>query len=192
MSLSDVEICSNALVKIGANPIGSFDEDSNEAEVAGRLYPTVRDALLSTHNWSFALSHAALVEAPQPPATDFTYAFTFPADYIKAVSAGYGPSSRGAGAVYRLVGNELHTDAPAVTLTYVARVAESDLPGYFRHALIARLAAEFCLPLTENSQRAETLAKIAGDALREAKLIDSQLDSPLRIEDFSLIRARLT
>jgi hypothetical protein len=55
---------------------------------------------------------------------------------------------------------------------------------------VARLAAEFCLPLTENSSRAERLARLAEDELRLARLVDSQQDTPPRVEDFSLIRAR--
>jgi hypothetical protein len=56
---------------------------------------------------------------------------------------------------------------------------------------VARLAAEFCLPLTENSTRTERLARIAEDELRLARLVDSQQHTPGRVEDFTLIEARL-
>jgi hypothetical protein len=56
--------------------------------------------------------------------------------------------------------------------------------------VIARLAAEFCLPLTENSSRAEALAKLAELEFRRARLIDNQQDSQLGFEDFTLIEAR--
>ena len=58
-------------------------------------------------------------------------------------------------------------------------------------ALVARLAAEFCLPLTENSTRAERLARLADDELRLARLVDSQQSTPAKVEDFTLIEARL-
>jgi hypothetical protein len=57
--------------------------------------------------------------------------------------------------------------------------------------LVARLAAEFCLPLTENSSRAERLSRLADAELKVAKLVDSQQDTPPRVEDFTLIQARL-
>jgi hypothetical protein len=56
---------------------------------------------------------------------------------------------------------------------------------------VARLAAEFCLPLTENSARAERLTQLADDELRLARLVDSQQGTPGKVEDFTLIEARL-
>jgi hypothetical protein len=58
-------------------------------------------------------------------------------------------------------------------------------------ALVARLAAEFCIPLTENSSRAEVLFRLAESELRLARLIDSQQDTPKAIEDFTLTGARV-
>lgn len=51
MALSDVALCSRALIKIGAAPITSFDDENAEGEIAGALYPQVRDALLSAYAW---------------------------------------------------------------------------------------------------------------------------------------------
>jgi hypothetical protein len=64
------------------------------------------------------------------------------------------------------------------------------LQHFFVSALVARLAAEFCLPLTENSSRAERLSRLAEDELRLARLVDSQQHTPGRVEDFSLVKVR--
>ena len=53
------------------------------------------------------------------------------------------------------------------------------------------MAAEFCLPLTENTSRTEFLTKQANELFVRAKLIDAQQDIPSGITDFSLIGARL-
>jgi len=45
--------------------------------------------------------------------------------------------------------------------------------------------------LTENASRSELLLKLADTELKLAKLIDSQQDTPQRVEDFRLIEARL-
>ena len=58
-------------------------------------------------------------------------------------------------------------------------------------ALVTRLAAEFCLPLTENTSRADRFTRLADDELRLARLVDSQQDTPPKVEDFTLIEARL-
>ena len=69
------------------------------------------------------------------------------------LSAG-GPGS-GRGLSYRLLEDRLHTDAPQVTLTYIFRPHESAFPAFFASALVARLSAEFCIPLTESTARAQ-------------------------------------
>lgn len=188
MALSSIELCSSALVKLGAESISSFDDGSAEARVASRLYPLLRDALLSTHPWSFATRQSELARLAEVPTTTFEYAYQLPNDFLKALSAGNG--GRGRGLVYQLVNRQLHTDAEPVVLTYVFRPSEGDFPAYFNAALVTRLAAEFCLPLTENSSRAERLSRLAEAELKVAKLVDSQQDTPPRVEDFTLIRAR--
>jgi len=189
MALSALALCSRALIKIGAAPITSFDEGTVEAEVAANLYPSTRDALLSAYPWSFATAQAALPRLATDPVADFAYAFQLPADFLRALSAGLGPS-RGRGLAYRIHEMRLHTDADAVTLTYVFRPAESEFPPFFDAALISRLAAEFCVPLTESTARAEMLYRQAEQELRSARLIDSQQDTPPAVGDFSLIEAR--
>jgi hypothetical protein len=188
MALSSIELCSSALIKLGADGIGSFEDASAEARVAARLYPIARDALLCAHPWSFATAHSKLARLAVEPITDFAYAYQLPIDFLKALSAG--DEVRGRGLVYQIVNRQLHSSAEAVVLRYLSRPSEGDFPAFFVSALVARLAAEFCLPLTENSSRTERLARLADDELRLARLVDSQQDTPSKVEDFSLVKVR--
>lgn len=188
MALSSIELCSSALIKLGADGISSFEDGSAEARVASRLYPIARDALLCAHPWSFATAQSKLARLAIEPTTDFAHAYQLPIDFLRALSAG--DEVRGRGMAYQIVGRQLHSDAEEVVLRYLFRPSEGDFPAFFVAALVARLAAEFCLPLTENSSRAERLTRLAEDELRLARLVDSQQDTPARVEDFSLVRAR--
>lgn len=188
MALSAIALCSRALLMIGAASISSFDEGTAEAEVAANLYPSLRDALLSSHPWNFATRTAWLARLAAPPQADFAEAFALPDDCLRALSAGIGPSSRGV--VYRVVGRALHCDSDEVLLRYLARVGEDTFPAFFDQALIARLAAEFCLPLTESTSRAEFLVRLAGEEMRRARLVDAQEHTAEAIADFPLIDAR--
>lgn len=188
MALTAIGLCARALVRIGATPITAFEEGTAEAEVAGALYATARDGLLSANAWSFATAQATLPRLDAVPVADYAHAFQLPAGFLRALAAGTG--SRGRGVEYRIAGRTLHSDADPLVLTYVYRPDEPDFPAFFDQALIARLAAEFCVPLTENSSRAETLAKLAETEFRRARLIDVQQDSQPRFEDFTLIEAR--
>lgn len=188
MTLSPVELCSRALLKIGASKIESLDEGSTEAHIAAHLYPITRDALLAAHPWNFAIAQADLLGSPNPPLADFSNAFELPADCIRVLSAGVG--SRGSGLVYKICGRQLLTNSAAVTLTYVQRAAEETFPPFFAMALIAQLAAEFCIPLTDSTTRWEGLRRAAEAEFRRAKMIDSQEDTPGRLTDFTLIAER--
>jgi hypothetical protein len=188
MALTAIALCSRALLKIGATGIASFEEGTAEAEVAANLYPSLRDALLSSHPWNFATAQSRLPRLAAVPLADFAHAFQLPPGFLRALSAGHGGSGRGLR--YRIHERRLHCDADTVTLTYVFRPDEEAFPAFFDQALIMRLAAEFCLPLTESTSRAELLHKLAEDEIRRARLIDAQEDSPAAIEDFSLIEVR--
>ena len=188
MALTDIGICSKALLKIGANMISSFDEGTAESEVANNLYPQIRDALLSSHPWSFAIAQKSLPRLLASPLADFEFAYELPSDFIRVISAGIG--SRSKGLQYKIIENRLHTNQPEVILTYIFRPDEKSYPPFFYQCLIARLAAEFCLPLVESTSRTEFLTKVFEDEFRKAKLIDSSQETPDSIDDFTLIGVR--
>lgn len=188
MALSALALCSRALLKIGAQPIASLEEGTAEAEVAANLYPGLRDALISAHPWSFATGQAVLPRLSGVPVADYAYAYQLPAGFLRALSAGSG--GRGRGVPYRLHEDRLHCDADQVVLTYIFRPEESEFPPFFASALVARLAAEFCIPLTESSTRAEMLYRLADSELRAARQADSQQATTRAIEGFPLIAAR--
>ncbi len=188
MPLSALALCSRALLKIGAQPVASLEEGTAEAEVAANLYPGLRDALISVHPWSFATGQATLPRLAGVPYADYAYAYQLPAGFLRALSAG--TSGRSRGIPYRIHEDRLHTDAEAVALTYIFRPDESEFPPFFASALVARLAAEFCIPLTENASRAELLFKLAESELRAARQADSQQKTTRGLEDFPLIAVR--
>ena len=188
MALGAIALCSRALLKIGARPIASFDEETDEAEAAANLYGSTRDALISSHPWRFATAQASLPRLDAAPVADHGFAFQLPVDFLRALSAGIGGSGRGT--AYRIAERRLHANAEAVVLTYLFRPPEAAVPPFVDQALIARLAAELCIPITENTSRAEMLHRMAEEELRRARLIDSQQDTPRAIEDFPLVDVR--
>ena len=188
MALNDVALASRALIRIGAAPITSFTDGSVEAEIANALFEPVTNALLSSYAWSFATGQDSLTQLETAPIADYSFAFQLPNDFLRALSAGTG--TRGRGLKYRINKNELHTNASAVTLTYVFRPAEEDFPPYFDQAVIARLAAEFTIPVTESTTRAEAMFRLAEQEFERARQIDAQQDTPGRIEDFTLTDVR--
>jgi hypothetical protein len=188
MALTALELCSRALLRLGAQAIASLEEGTAEAEIAAGLYEGTRDALLSAHPWSFATAQSTLPRLQAVPSADFRCAFQLPAGFLRALSAG-GPGV-GRGLAYRILEDRLHADAEQVTLTYLFRPDESAFPAFFAAALVARLSAEFCIPLTENTSRAQLLAAQAEAEGRAARRADSQQATTRALSSFPLIAAR--
>ncbi len=184
--LSDLDLTNAALVKLGALPIRGFDDADASAAVAATLYPVVAEATLTAHPWSFTLKRAKLTALDAEPLVDFGVRFALPTDFLRALYV----DERGASPRYALVGGELHTDARDVVLTYQFRPDEAVFPPFFRAALIAKLAAELCLPVTENTARAEALDALAERELERAWAIDRSQETPPLVSDDSLVRVR--
>lgn len=188
MALTDIQLTNTALLKLGAYKITSFVDGSTEADVAGALYAPVRDAMLSSYPWSFATVQVVLNTPTTAPVADYAYAFTLPTGCARVLSVGTGGD--GSGVSYRITGTTIETDANSIALTYIHKPAETTYPPYFDLALIARLAAEMCIPLTENTSRGETLYKLAEAEFIRAKSIDAQQDTPARLTRYSLVDVR--
>ena len=188
MPLTDVELCSAALVKIGAAVITSFEDESAEADIAKRLYEPTLQGLITSHPWHFTLAQSELAALDEAPQAGFSRVFELPQDALRTISAG--ADSRATGSIYHVAGSRLFADASRIFLSYQRRPATAEFPPFFVQALITRLAAEFCLPLTEGTSRSEVLYRLAAAELRVAKLADSQQATPRAVDDFTLIMAR--
>lgn len=188
MKTNAISLCSCALLKIGASSITSFNDGTVESEIASALYPHIRDSLISSYPWSFATTHTILPRLEETPKADFSYAFLLPIDFLRVISIGQ--NNKGDGLEYRIFGNKLFADIDCVTLTYIFRPNEADMPAYFTSLLTSYLAKEFCLPITESTSRAEFLTKEAEEMYQRAKLTDSQQNPPQVISDCPLIEVR--
>lgn len=188
MSYTDISICSNALMKLGAEGMVSFDDGTSEAEVASNLYPLVKDSLVSSYPWSFATLHKRLPKLAKKPIADYANCFLLPNDCLRIISAGVG--SRGKGVEYKILENMLYTNAEEIIITYIFKPKEETFPAFFIDALTTKLAAEFAIALTEDINKSSFFAKRAEEEIRNARLIDSQQKTPEAFQDFTLVEAR--
>ena len=189
MAASDLALVNAALAKLGASPIASLSGGDAVSSLCAALYAPVRDGLLSAYPWSFAVRQAALT-TPETvsPVADYPYAFDVPDDHLRTLSVG--ADGAGEGVSFRQIGGQIQTGLSSIILTYVARVSETSFPPLFDLALIARLAAELCVPITENASRAEGLYRLCELEFSRARSSDAQQDTPARIRRFSLIDVR--
>ena len=148
---SPVEVCNQALVDLGGKTIASFTEDSTEAKLCRLRYATLRDAVTMEAEWT----HSTFREGPltplaTPPVFEFTYAFQKPTDTLSVLFV-----SRDADGYlevdYAVEGEHILSDFSSPYLKYQKRVIDpAKWPPLFTEAVIARLSAEFAIPLTKS------------------------------------------
>lgn len=187
--LSGAQLCAAALVKLGEKPIDGFEEGGPVADICKVLYPPIRDALYSVQPWSFLTERSRPNRLPDKTPEGYLYAYRLPNGLLRVVSMGNGNVD--VRASYKIAAaGEVWTDAEDPVLTWIGRRDETLLPPFFDIALIDRLAADLCVPITEDAIRAATLNKVAEQSLARARLADSQQNTNNALQDFTLIEVR--
>ncbi len=167
-----IDLCSAALLKLGENPIVSFNDQSAAANLANTLYDVTIDSLLASHPWRFAMKKFDLTK-------DVYEEFVIPADVLRILQ------SNG-----EVVGNKIISHYDEITITAIVKTDVEFFPSYFNSLAAIKLAMEFCIPLLGDQNIFKMLVALYESELRTAKFIDSTISTNSDISDFSLISAR--
>jgi hypothetical protein len=154
MPYSDIDICSNALVLLGMEPITSLTEGTPSADVCGVRYPLLRDSIFSEYPWNFALKKALLSREVDTPVSGYAYQYLLPSDgKADGVIAAFETDDEGAHPIsnYIIQGGRLLTDYKTVYADYIAEVDETYWPSYFVNFVAHALAADIALTLTRDN-----------------------------------------
>lgn len=170
--LTAIAACSLALVKVGARTISSLDDGTEEAEVSAAIYGPTRDALLSSYPWVFATKLAGLARLVTAPDADWQSAYQLPVDVL--VLRSVGRSGHSDNIPFEVRQTQLLTDSDEALVQYTFRPAEAATPPYFDDALVARLAAELVIPLTDSTTRFDMLFRVAEAKQRAAQRADRE------------------
>lgn len=195
-AVTDVSICSNALVMVGAKPINSFDpsgeNEGQRAPTAANLYGDIRDAMLRSHYWNFATARkilAPVVLAPSEQANlfDYTAAFALPSDWQRTLQVG----QRQSPISYVQEGRRLLANVTVLPLVYIFQNKEpASYDPAFVYALELAMAAALAYPITRDKALADSKKKEAYDAWKAAKRYDGADNPPEEIMSNPLIEAR--
>lgn len=198
---SALSICSDALLLLGAEPISSFTEGTDEASTCDSLYPNIRDQALSIYPWSFAFKKVQLARLTSTPTNEYKYEYQLPSDRISAPRAVYNSASVGANVItsYKIMGSKLLTNEELIYVDYLYSVTESEMPVWFVQLLKYIMAWHLSVPITDQVDKAQYWQSVAigspgengrGGYMRTAMNIDGQNQPVNGIKDFSLIAVR--
>lgn len=198
---TSLSICSDALLMLGAKPISSFDEGTDEASVANRLYPDIRDQALLMYPWSFSFKKTSIARLITTPTNEYRYEYQLPGDRLTSPRAVYDSNAVGIPPrkEYRIIGDKLLTDYEQVYIDYQYAVPEYDMPSYFVQLLKYMMTWHLALPITDQTEKSQYWQSVAvgtpsdngrGGYLRQAMNIDGAGNPTNAINDFSLIAVR--
>tara|TARA_S200002703_G_scaffold150268_1_gene148508 strand:- start:1245 stop:1859 length:615 start_codon:yes stop_codon:yes gene_type:complete len=199
---TSLSICSDALIMLGASPLSSFTEGTDAAQACDRLYPDLRDSILSRYPWSWSYKKTQLARLSVPPINEFEYAYQLPGDMLSGVQAVFETTATNQSAIndgWEIYGDQLYTNLETVYIDYQSTVDETKMPNYFIQLLRSAVAAELAIVITDQTTKADYFRGLAfgtpgengrGGLFREAVNVDSRGRLPQIIEDYALIAVR--
>tara|TARA_R100001443_G_C3348602_1_gene176292 strand:+ start:688 stop:1296 length:609 start_codon:yes stop_codon:yes gene_type:complete len=190
MATTKFTIATQALLKIGGNPISSFAGTDRESIVVSNMYDDTKKSLLFYTFWNFATQKttlSALVETITD--ASYKYVYQLPGDYIRV--KGIFDSSGVKQTDFSVEKNKIYANISPLNLEYIQLKDESDFPPFFTEVLIAKLAYEICEAVTGVGTLMDRLAQDYERKLKTAKTVDGQENPPLSlIDEGRLLRAR--
>ncbi len=172
--VSEVDICNAALVKLGdENTISALGQDGREGEICELMYPQVRDRLLASHPWNFAIGRRTLIADTTDPDFEFNNQYFLPGDFLRALGM-FDSQER-----WKIEGDKLLTDENIVQLLYIKKVTNTgQYPALFSETISSTLAGEIAEVITGSTNKAKFFLEEGEKKHREAKRRDGQEGTP--------------
>lgn len=170
---SPIDICSRALILIGAEPITSFDDGTTEALVSVNMYEDVAQSSLVNTRWRFATNQAVLNLLSDEPTGRYDNAYQLPNDVLMV----HAMTVEDLPIEYNIYGDKIYADtadADQVVADYTFRANEEDWPSYFIIAVEYALAAIFATSIARDNALAGLMNSAATNAMAKARSLDSQ------------------
>lgn len=177
---NSVAICSLALAQLGQAPITSLlDPETAQEQLCAQHYDIARRALLSDSEWSFATFRFVSSQVNNPPEPNehwgFGYVHALPGDTLRVLEVRRNPRQDTRNETqWQVEGNNIITDADTIYVRAIKDITDaSRFTPQFITALVPRLAAELCIPITQNMELHASLSALALAKRNEAANVDS-------------------
>lgn len=184
---TSVSICSNALLRLGAQTIASLTESNDRARIAANLYETVRDSTLRSHPWNCAVKRVVLTPDTTVPAFDFTAQFLLPGDWLKTLQVG----QDGFEIDYRTESGKIMASGTSLPLRYIWRnTVEGTWDAMLVEGMELSMAAAMAYGVTKSTAKEEAAERKLLTFMKRCRSTDGQDDPPETLGDFPLMQSR--
>lgn len=168
MPSENITIASNALVRIGDDPIQNWDETEG-GTVTEAFYDRHKKCLIMEHPWTFATKYTQLtLESFTPPSElGYIYAHKLPVSNLRLWSL------YPLGMDYNIWGKIIYSNTKEIYAVHSWEITEDLMSEKFKITLEYLIAKSISISVTENSTTYQIMDAEYQKSLREAKHIDS-------------------
>lgn len=171
--MTPTDICNMALSRLGEPRISDIDENTPRGISCRTHYEVVRDSLLRSHPWNFAVSRALLSQSATAPAFGFSYAYALPSDFLRLMTLN-GIQAEMCVSEYTLESGQILTYSDEAKITYVRRVTDpTAYDPIFLEVLAFRLASAVAMDITSDLEKRDSMEQFAALRLSAATFTDS-------------------
>lgn len=196
MSSVVVDICNSAVIKLGAEPFNDLNDDTKEARLCRHQYEKVRDAVLRSAPWSFALKRAEITPTGASPEFGEHNVFQLPSGLVRVWKVMDAPDALPSDPDrirYAIERDKLICDLPTAFIVYVrSDVEPAFFDANFKEALANALAADLCYSLTQSNSLRQDLVNMSDYWINQARSVNSQEVTPEDFEFNDFIASRIS
>lgn len=197
-TITNTSICNSALVKLGAERITSLDDNTKRARLCKEQYPKVKEDLLMSHAWNFAITRKTLAAVTHVPTYEFGNAFAIPQDAMRILATSLNEPP-GIGERKWAVETDPNTqqkyllcNQAAVDIKYLKAVDEAYFTPAFAELLAMKLAFDLCYSITQSANLTATIKREYDEKLKRVRSYDAAEGSVPQVEADDFLLARLS
>jgi hypothetical protein len=189
---SQISICNQALVKLGANTITSIDQGTTEANMCKAFYTDVLNSVLEEYPWTFATKRYELPQKAGTPPQPYSAWYLIPSNVIRIVEASSNPNfNRANSTQWEIEGENILTNDDSLFIRAIIETPDPSMytAGFVR-AFVVRLAAEMSTAITHSRQMADQLMRDYSIQVQRAISSDGQQGRTRKYRSNQLIDVR--
>lgn len=173
---SDVGICNSALLKVGAEEISSFTDNTRASNTCATIYATLRDEVMRACPWRFALQQIILaVPNAVAPAFGYTSAYDVPSNVLRVWKVNSD--------CWTEMGNQIFCNNPSGinTLCILQNTDPTSWDAQFAEALAWRVAINIALALVQSVSMKQEMEKGYRECIAAARSTNAVIGTPERL-----------
>ena len=199
MATTKIDVCNQALLKVGADAIASLDTSAstNEgtiqtARLCNIFYDQALDETMRIYPWNCCTARTIPNLLTEVPAFGYEKAFQLPNDCIRVINVFDSPDMETTGTQWVIEGRKILCDYEIVYLKYVKRPTDVGvLDALAIRALICTLALKLATPLQlDDKQASMIIQELEQVILPSARSIDTIENKELLLEESTWIVSR--